>query len=367
MTRISKLSRRLTTIWHNFQRIISDPERKSLPQMCWEIFRCSVATRCIAVHYLTSFLYRRHVHNIFDYVSRKEEKEVQDKINDPKLADLVTNKLSFVEHFERGGFPVPRLLGYNVLDKMYLRSVDGWGVADLSSPQVLKNSLDHLMASWGIEEVFLKPMRGSQGSGANRITRAQLHTQLDIERLHSAVSKQSYVFQQVVEQHPELSRLNPSALNTMRIDTFRTPGSQAEILSAFLRVGGKGNFVDNVSAGGVLVGIHLESGKLKENALNFLHGSQTFGIFKANPANGIVFEGFQIPLFDKVKQTVIQAAGWIPPALVGWDVAVGPSGPVLIEANVLYYGLISSDIAYGGYRKNPVYHKVLAYANRRGR
>lgn len=290
---------------------------------------------------------------------------MQDKINDPRLADLITNKLSFVEHFERGGFPVPHLLGYNVLDKIYLRLVDRWEVAELSSPHVLKESLGHLMASWGIEEVFLKPIRGSQGLGACRVARAHLHTPLEMERLHSAVSNHSYVLQQVVEQHPELSRLNPSALNTMRIDTFRAPGSPAEILSAFLRVGGKGNCVDNVSAGGVLVGIHLDSGKLKEKALNFLHGSQTFGTFKANPANGILFDGFLVPLFDEVKQTVTQAAGWIPPALVGWDVAVGPSGPLLIEANVLYYGIISSDIAYGGYRKNPVYQRVLAYANRR--
>jgi hypothetical protein len=365
MTKISALSRRLATISHNLQRIIADPDRKGLLQMCWEFIRCSVASRSIAIHYLTSFLYRRDVHNIFDYISRREEKEVQDKINDLKLADIVTNKLSFVEHFERGGFPVPRLLGYNILDKLYLRLIDRWNVADISSPAVLQESLRHLMSSWGIEEIFLKLVRGSQGLGAHRVTRAQLHIPLEMEKLHSVVSKNSYVIQQVVAQHPELSRLNPSALNTMRIDTFRAPGSQAEILSAFLRVGGKGNCVDNVSAGGVLVGINLDSGKLKEKALNFLHGSQTFGTFKANPANGIVFDGFQIPLFDKVKQTVIQAAEWIPPALVGWDVAVGSSGPVLIEANVLYYGVISSDIAYGGYRKNPVFQKALEYANRR--
>ena len=329
--------------------------------MCWEFLQCSIATRGIAVHYLTSLLYRRQIHNIFDYISKKEEKEVQDKINDLRLADLVTNKLSFVEHFERGGFPVPRLLGYNILDKLYLRLVEKWKVAELSSPQALKESLVHLMASWGIEEVFLKPIRGSQGLGAYKISRGQLHTPHEIEKLHTAVSKDSYVLQQVVEQHPELSRLNPGVLNTMRIDTFREPGYQAEILSAFIRVGGKGNCVDNVSAGGVFVGIHLESGRLKENALNFFHGSHVFGIFKANPANGILFDGFPVPLFDEVKETVIRAAEYIPSALVGWDVAIGPSGPVLIEANVLYYGIISSDMAYGGYRKNPVYRKVTDY------
>lgn len=361
MARIYGWSQRMATIFHNFQRIIYDPERKCLPQMFWEIFRCSVASRCIAVHYLTSFLYRRSIDNIFDYVSQKEAKEIQDKVNDPKLSDLIDNKLSFVEHFERGGFPVPHLLGYNVSDKLYLRLVDRWEVTELSTPQVLKESLEQLMTSSRIEEVFLKHIRGSNGLGAYKIGRAQLHTQREMERLYSDVKDNSYVFQQVVVQHPDLSRLNSSALNTMRIDTFRAPGRQAEIISAFLRVGGQGNYVDNVSAGGVFVGIHLDSGKLKSTALNFFHGSGKFGTFKSNPTNGILFDGFQIPLFGKVKETVIGAAEYIPSALVGWDVAVGPLGPVLIEANVLYYGLISSDIAYGGYKKNPVYRKVVDY------
>lgn len=365
MTRISRLLGRLTTICRNLKKVMSDPERKGLAQMCWEFLRCSVATRCIAVHYLTSFLYRRQVHNIFDYVSDGEAKEVQDKINDPKLADLVTNKLSFVEHFERGGFPVPRLLGYNVSDKLYLREVDTWEVAELFSPRLLKESLDHIMTSWGIAEIFLKPIRGSQGLGAYRVTRAHLHIPPEMERLHSAVSKNSYVLQQVVEQHPELSKFNPSSLNTMRIDTFRAPGSEAEILSAFLRVGGKGNYVDNIAAGGVKVGIHLDSGKLQEKALNLFHGSQTITTFKASPTNGILFDGCQVPMFEEVKQTVIRAAEYIPSALVGWDVAVGPAGPVLIEANILYYRLTGCDAVYGGYRKNPVYQKVLAYVHRR--
>jgi hypothetical protein len=363
MKKILGLSGSLSTNFNYLKMVISDPERKGLLQMCWEFLKCSVARRCIAVHYLTSFLYRRDVRNIYDYISKGEADAVQEKINNPILTDLINNKLSFVEHFGRGGFPVPRLLGYNILEKMYLRGVDTWKVVDLSSPQDLKDSLDHLMALWGIEGVFLKHIRGTNGKGAFRVELTQLHKTLEIERIHSAVSKNSYVLQQAVVQHAEMSRLNPSSVNTMRIDTFRAPGSQAEILSALLRVGGKDNCVDAVGAGGVFVGIHLDSGKLKETARNFFHGSKMFGTFKANPANGIVFEGFQVPLFDEVKRTVIQAAGWIPPALVGWDVAVGPSGPVLIEANVLYYGLTMSDIAYGGYRKNPVFQKVMAYAN----
>lgn len=345
--------------------VFSDPERKDLQQMCSEFLLCTISKRCIALHYLTSFMYRRDVHNFLDYVSKREAIEVQDRINNPKLGYFITNKLSFMEHFERNGFPVPRLLGYNLLDKMHIKEAETWSINDLSSPQSMKESLNHIMANGRIEDIFLKPMLGTQGVGAFRVNREQLNTTLDIERLYSSVSKNSYVYQQVVFQHPELSRLNPTSLNTMRIDTFRAPHNKAEIISALLRVGGGGNYIDAVSAGGVFVGIHLDNGYLKEKAQNFFHGSRVFGTFIANPLNGILFKGFQIPFFNEVKQTVTRAAESLPPALIGWDVAVGPAGPVLIEANCLYYGLTMSDIAYGGYRKNPVYQKALKYANMR--
>lgn len=308
-------------------------------------------------------MYRRDVHNILDYVSKREAIEVQDKINNPRLGYFLTNKLSFMQHFEGNGFPVPRLLGYNLLDKIHIKETEAWSIKDLSSPQRMKELINLTMDINKSDDIFLKPMLGTQGVGAFKVNREQLNTNFDIEKLYFVVSKNNYVYQQVVVQHPEMSRLNPTSLNTMRIDTFRAPGGKAEIISALLRVGGGGNYIDAVSAGGVFVGIHLDSGHLKEKARNFFHGSRVFGTFKSNPLNGIPFEGFQVPFFDKVKETVTQAAESLPTAMIGWDVAVSPSGPVLIEANCLYYGLTMSDIAYGGYRKNPVYQKALEYAN----
>lgn len=44
--------------------------------------------------------------------------------------------------------------------------------------------------------------------------------------------------------------------------------------------------------------------------------------------------------------------------LVGWDVGIGESEPVLIEGNS-DYGINSNDMAYGGYLTNPVFRKVL--------
>ena len=58
-----------------------------------------------------------------------------------------------------------------------------------------------------------------------------------------------------------------------------------------------------------------------------------------HPTSGVVFEGYEVPSFDKVRELVIKASYMVPHfRLVSWDVAVLENGePVLIEAN-LYDG-----------------------------
>jgi hypothetical protein len=358
---MNKLFKRIATICHNLFVVLRDEDRKSVLRMCREFIRCSVACKCIAVHYFTSFLYRKDVVNVLDYLSHREGKTVQDLINHRSLWDIVSNKLTFCEHFDRGGFPVPRLLGYNLCTKAYLQTPAGvWESGDLHTPEILRQWLRRLMVEHGIACVFLKPIRGSQGGGAMRIMLGEIESRP--EALLDRITCDAFVWQEVVRQHPVLAKLNPSALNSIRIDTFRGGAKEPRILSAFLRVGGPGNVVDNVAAGGVFIGIDLETGRLNGVARNYFHGSMACRTFKTSPATGIAFAGFQVPCFAEVRRLVLDAAAYLPPALVGWDVGISETGPVLIEANILYYAVTTSDIAYGGYRKHPVWREAVAYA-----
>jgi hypothetical protein len=319
----------------------------------------------VAAHYFSKFLYRRDVGNVRNYLSHREANRVQDLVNDHRLADILANKLTFIEHFSRGGFPVPRLLGYNNAERLYLNMGEKWTATDITRRADFAGALEALMARWEIEQVFVKKIHGSGGKDAFKVTRADLKA--GSEGTHSAIARDYYVIQEVVEQHPSLAVLNPDTLNTMRIDTFKEPGKPPEILSGFLRVGGAGNYVDNVSQGGVWVGIHLHDGTLKEFANKRFYGGTGVKTFRNNPINGLAFGGFQIPMFENVKRTVLEAADYIPTALLGWDVAVSPAGPILIEANILYYELSGVDIAYGGYRSHPVWQRAAAYARARRR
>lgn len=140
---------------------------------------------------------------------------------------------------------------------------------------------------------------------------------------------QDMIFQEILQQNDFMSSFNPDSVNTFRLLTLNINGN-CTVLSSFLRMGGKGTFVDNFSSGkGVLVGVS-QQGCLKE-----------FGIRKnytkvLESPTGIPFKGIQVPDWDKIKDAIIDFHRHIPFAnLIGWDIALDKSGiPIVIEINL---------------------------------
>ncbi|MBN2106250.1 MAG: hypothetical protein JW832_02415 [Deltaproteobacteria bacterium] len=351
-------------IEHYIERIrtvYSDKDRKPLSRIVKEVFTASVAARSFATHYFTSFLYKRGVENYLDYVSHKEWHHMQNVLDDVELHDILNDKIYLQAYYERSGIPLPRQLGYNVREKLILKDQDRWVSLDLVTPEATLAAVEKLLAASKKGSMFIKPIRGSGGHGVRRIRSGEV-TLTMITELREYLVSGSFIIQEEVIQHQEMSRLNPSSLNSIRIDTFKKPGGTPEVLSAFMRTAVGETCVDNTGSGGVYVGINLEDGTLKQQAFRELDFDAA--IYTAHPTTGVQFQGFQIPFFEVVKQMAVEAANWLPKALVGWDIAVSETGPVLIEGNALYYNMQASDMTYGGYRRNPVYKKVVDYVTK---
>ncbi len=78
---------------------------------------------------------------------------------------------------------------------------------------------------------------------------------------------------------------------------------------------------------------------------------------------GVVFENYQIPFFEEAKNLALRAARSLPALrLVGWDIVISENGPLLLEGNHLYH-IGMSEMAYGGYYRNPVFQKILQEAS----
>ena len=136
--------------------------------------------------------------------------------------------------------------------------------------------------------------------------------------------------EEAIRQHPEVSRLCPQSVNTLRVVTLLA-GGEAKFVYALLRVGSGQGHVDNISSGGMytLVG---PQGELEFPAFC----DQTGLYYDRHPVTGVAFRGYRLPFFREAVELCCQAAQ-VEPRLgyIGWDVAVTPDGPVLVEGNNL--------------------------------
>ncbi len=173
-------------------------------------------------------------------------------------------------------------------------------------------------------------------------------TEITLEDLKKAVAGGRYIIQNVVEQHEAINKLNPSCINTIRIITIRGKSGAINVFAATMRLGARADsFVDNRAAGGMAVGIR-EDGKLKKYGFQHVEFG---GKSEKHPVTGTVFEDYQLPYWNEVVDLVKRAHGCFREIQsIGWDVAITPTGPILIEGNDNWEVPNPQD-AHGGLKK----------------
>lgn len=183
------------------------------------------------------------------------------------------------------------------------------------------------------KKVVYKPVKELQGRGVT----AYPITPETAGNIYDELSKlPKGVVEEYVVQHPKMSSLNPSSVNTIRVVTFMsnthpvTPdGKHMDIAYVSMRVGNGSSVVDNFNGGGMAAGIDMETGLVVTSAAN-----EQGKVFAAHPVTGTVFKGFEVPFFKEILEFVKDACikknveGYI-----GWDIAITENGPTMIELN----------------------------------
>lgn len=185
-----------------------------------------------------------------------------------------------------------------------------------------------------LEQVIVKPVYGGGGRGIHLITIDSPITSKQLEELDAHARKfmsEGYLIEEVLKQHPDLDQINPYTLNSIRIVTILCHDKSVEFLSAILKTNSTNAPMDNFSQGGIVIGIDLDTGRLKENGLmQYPQGR----IFKQHPLTKTEFRNFQIPYWHKLKEIAVKAQEVFHYVKsVGWDIAITPEGPVIIEGN----------------------------------
>ena len=183
-----------------------------------------------------------------------------------------------------------------------------------------------------LKEAIIKPtLGGTWGVGVKLIQSSNgivMDMNCSVKDLFASY-KQCYIVQERLEQHPDLAKLNPTSLNTIRVMSYHR-GNEVIILYAVIRIGRKGQIIDNETAGGIKADINLQTGRIMGCAM----GSPTEGRMPSTDV-GTPIDGYQIPCFDKVMETVKEMHLRVPYFnLIGWDMSVDTDGkPTLIEWN----------------------------------
>ena len=189
---------------------------------------------------------------------------------------------------------------------------------------------DAVLLCSNIESAIIKPSTQSKGKGVRLISVVNGVSNIGSKTIEEVFSdyQKNFLIQEAVRQHPLISALNPTSVNTIRILTFRS-GMEIIVVYAVIRIGRSGQVIDNQSAGGISTIIH-DDGTL---------GKYAFGVagddMIEKTDTGIVLEGYKIPGFEKAIAAVKKSHFDLPFFdIVGWDVAINEEGePVLIEWN----------------------------------
>lgn len=287
--------------------------------------------------YMLNFLTIHDIRNNFRYV-----------LNDVNWKLVLDNKWFFHLHYSKFGIPLPKT--YGVYQPGGGLSFDG---KPLGNPEQLRLLLDQVRAT----SLVIKPVGGIMGRGLLILTelryerggitavtndghvlsfddialRVDTPPNVGYQMRDYTLDLPGYLIQAKLQQHEFLNNIAPYTLNTIRVVTFVDRGNKAHVQCTALRVGRRGHAGDNWDQGGVSIALDRSTGMLGQGVLKPKYGGQWV---KAHPDSGVVFQGLQMPQWDQILELSLRAAR-VSPNLrsVGWDVALTPDGPVIIEGN----------------------------------
>ncbi len=188
-------------------------------------------------------------------------------------------------------------------------------------------SKDDLISFINTHEIFF--LKIDVGSGGNEISKIKRDSISDINEFVMKHLGSKYILEEAIVQHPEIAEFNPTSVNTIRVVTIKNKG-RVKIMDAVFRTGNGIIDTDNFHQHGLAMKLDVEDGRVTTSAID-----KSNIRYEIHPYSHKPLLGFEIPNWNKVKETVIKAAQISEDVnYVGWDIAVLENNEVaIIEGN----------------------------------
>lgn len=222
--------------------------------------------------------------------------------------------------------------------------------------------------------LFAKPIEGRESVGSARIDaispdgrdlRLGNGQSIDIDDFVDEIVRdypEGFIFQTAIHQHDALTAITGPIIGTMRYITV-WDGDWPRLLYAVWKIPSPRAMSDNYWQSGSMAGqLDRETGKLLRVRRGMAHQIEDL---THHPVSGVCFDGFTFPHWKKIERIACDAHAIFPEfGLVGWDMAVGPDGPVIVECNDNPYHNLYQ-ITHDRGIMNPEYAEVFARAQAR--
>ncbi len=264
----------------------------------FDIVHCGLKYQAGYMDYKLFEMYNLNKRQRATIITRGINNSIVKKYNDPAYYHIFDNKLEFNKRFNK----------YLLRDWMEITDSE-------------ENFNEFKEFTKKHSEIIVKPVAEACGKGVEKIKVDDKNVKKVYKNL---VDTKRFLVEEVAIQCKEISRLHPSSINTLRMVTLNK-----QLVAAYIRIGNKGNVVDNFNHDGLAAPINIETGIIDYPAI-----AKQGGVFEKHPMTGENILWFQIPKWPRIKRYVEKVSKEVPEVgYVGWDVCLGEKDPFLIEAN----------------------------------
>ena len=233
------------------------------------------------------------------YVTNRLSRKIITKCNQKEYVDIFENKIQFAQRF----------------DKYFGRA---WIATENMSFDMILTFIENK------KKIIYKPIGNAQGKGIEVFDNLN-----DRKQIYSKIKEKNEkaILEEWICQHEDLTKVYDKAINCLRIITFRHKGNLK-----FLAGGvtwGNGKKIANACASGIVSPVNFKNGKLEKPAADF-----SGNVYRCHPLTGENLVGITLPYWNEIQVMLREATKEIPQvAYVGWDIAITPDGPIIIEGN----------------------------------
>lgn len=343
----------MTSYLRKIKRVLRDHSpKKNIFQILKEVSVLGIKYKKLPAYYMYNFMYRKDSGHYRDYLNPREIAMVRfsPKFHRIEYLTLLKNKLASALYFEECKLPIPMLTSYNIQNLFF----EGGREIRIRSVQQLVEFFDQIMKKTGKNSLFIKDIAESGGVGCFLLNKEMLES--TVKTIMPSLLNGSFIHQETIKQHPGISKIYASSLNTLRFETFIDLQGEPHIVCVYMRFGMNGNFVDNTFSGGMATGIVLDNGRFYEKGYQKFEGEADTKYLLAHPDTGFVFKDQPVPYFKEACDLVMECLKFVPDRYLGWDIAIAENGPVLIEGNGSPF---LAEILFGGYRNHKLANEIL--------